>query len=149
MESTQHVANKGNSERGLASGDLREQVSTIANQVGSTIADTAEGAKSEVSRIAAQQKAVGADQLGGVAHAVHRAAEDLELEMPTAARYAHEGAAKLEQMATALRQKSFQELMDDASKFARAQPAAAFGASVLVGLALARFLKSSRDDGRS
>jgi hypothetical protein len=101
-----------------------------------------EGAKSAAER----QKAAGADQFGRVVGAVHGAAGALQQELPGVAAYIDDAASRLEQAASAVRERSLETLARDASDLGRRQPAALFAGSVLVGFALARFLKSSAHD---
>jgi hypothetical protein len=92
---------------------------------------------------AEQQKATGAEQMSGVAAAVHRAADDLGSQLPQAATYIHSAADKLEEASSALKERSLEDLMGTFGQFARSQPAAFFATAALAGFALSRFLKSS------
>jgi hypothetical protein len=128
---------------GYAGGKWKRQASSAAEEA-KTALDAASGtAKERARRIAEQQKQVGADQIGGVARAVHRAAREIEQELPHAAGFIHDAAAKLEGAAASLRERSVDDLIRSLNNFARSQPAALFGGAVLAGFALSRFLKSS------
>lgn len=94
-------------------------------------------------KLAEKQKQAGADQIGGVARAVHGAAREIEQNMPQAAGFIHDAATRLEGAAASLRERSVDDLMRSLNDFARTQPAAFFGGAVLAGFALSRFLKSS------
>jgi len=115
------------------------------------LGDNLRAAKENISRLADQQKAAGAEKISGLARVVHGAANNLESELPQAAKPLHEAAAALERASTALKERSVADLMDGVGKFARTQPVAFFGGTVLAGLVLARLLKSStgRDHDRS
>ena len=70
-------------------------------------------------------------------------ADELEKELPQAASYVHEAADRFERAASALRERSVDDLFRSVSDFARNQPATFFGSAVVAGFALSRFLKSS------
>jgi ABC-type transporter Mla subunit MlaD len=89
------------------------------------------------------QKDRGAQKIEDIAEAVDDAADAVAPHMQGAADYIHEAAQNLTRFSSALRQRSVDDVLSDVSRFARAQPAAFFGASVLAGVALTRFLKSA------
>jgi hypothetical protein len=111
------------------------------------LGDSLRLAKENISRLADDQKAAGAERIQGLARAVHGAASNLESELPQAAKPLHQAAAALERASTALKERSVSDLMNDVGKFARSQPVAFFGGTLLAGLVLARFLKSSTARG--
>jgi hypothetical protein len=86
---------------------------------------------------------VGADRAGGIARAVHRAADEIEGDSPALARTIHEAAGALDGMARRLREQSPGEMLHGAEDFARRQPLAFFGVAALAGFAVARFARSS------
>ena len=118
---------------------------TVDEEARGQLGDNLRAAKENISRLADEQKLAGAQRISGLARAVHGAANDLELDLPQAAKPLHDAAAALERASTALRERSAVDLMDGVGKFARAQPVAFFGGTVLAGLVLARFLKSSTE----
>lgn len=118
---------------------------SIGDKARSDIAGAAEAAKAEARRIAAMQKNAGADRLGEMAGAVHGAARSLEAGMPQMATYVHDAAVRLEGAANTLRDRNVEEIVDDVTAFARAQPALFIGGAMLAGFALTRFLKSSSE----
>ena len=123
--------------------EWKRQAASIAEDA-KTALDTASLTVKERARtVAERQKKAGADQIGGVARAIHGAAHEIEQEMPHAAGFIHDAAAKLEGAADSLRDRSVDDLIRSLNKFARSQPAAFFGGAVLAGFALSRFLKSS------
>lgn len=64
--------------------------------------------------------------------------------MPGAAGYIHQAADTMTRASAALQRQSMNDLLGAFEQFARAQPAAVFGAGILAGFTLSRFLKSSR-----
>jgi hypothetical protein len=101
--------------------------------------------KQSAGKVAEQQKEAGADQIGGIARAVHGAAREIEDKMPQAASFVHDAATRLEGAAASLRERSVDDLVRSFNDFARTQPAVFFGGAVLAGFALSRFLKSSAE----
>ncbi|GIK97646.1 MAG: hypothetical protein BroJett029_18550 [Alphaproteobacteria bacterium] len=119
------------------------EASSLADKARAHVTEAAEPLKQEALATAERQKDYGADQIGGLAQAVHGVASELERQMPQAAGYVHSAASNLDRMASSLRDQSVDDLMQSFGKFARAQPAAVFGAAVLAGIALSRYVKSS------
>jgi hypothetical protein len=105
----------------------------------------AQSVKAKARGFVEQQKHAGADQVDTFARAVHRAAQELESDMPKAAGYIHDAAARLDEASSRLRERSMDQLMASIGDFARAQPAAFFGGAIVAGFAISRFLKSSGD----
>ena len=125
----------GKSKRGAAPA---EDAKTALGAASATV-------KQSARKAAEQQKEAGADQIGGIARAVHGAAREIEDKMPQAAGLVHDAATRLEGAATSLRERSVDDLFRSFNNFARSQPAAFFGGAVLAGFALSRFLKSSAE----
>lgn len=96
----------------------------------------------------ATQKNRATDGLGTVASAVRQTSQHLrEQQNETVAQYVEKAAEQLERFSNRLREKDVGELLQDAQRLARRQPALFIGGSFAVGLLAARFLKSSRPDG--
>jgi hypothetical protein len=94
------------------------------------------------------QKNKATDGLGSVAQAVRETTQHLrEQQHDTVAQYAEQAADQLERFSERLRGKDVGELVTDAQRLARRQPALFVGGAFAIGLLGARFLKSSsRDD---
>jgi hypothetical protein len=135
--------NMGAGPRDYAGSKWKRQASSAAEDAKTTLDAASVTVKDRARKIAEQQKQAGADQIGGVARAIHGAAHEIEQEMPYAAGFIHDAAAKLEGAADSLRDRSVDDLIRSLNNFARSQPAAFFGGAVLAGFALSRFLKSS------
>lgn len=91
------------------------------------------------------QKDRATDGLGAIVHAVRQTGERLRGDQQdTMARYVEQAASQLERLSTGLREKDVNELLQDAQRLARRQPALFIGGSFAVGLLAARFLKSSQ-----
>ena len=90
------------------------------------------------------QKNRATDGLGSVAQAVRGTTDRLRDEHhDTVARYVEQAADHIERFSTRLKQKDVGELMGDAQRLARRQPALFIGGAFAIGLLGARFLKSS------
>jgi hypothetical protein len=101
--------------------------------------------KEKASSFAEDQKRSGTEKLERIAGAVGRAADDLEKESPETARYVRSAAESVRDFSSSLRDRRVEDLAADARDFARRQPWLVFGGAVLAGLAVTRFLKSSRE----
>jgi hypothetical protein len=123
---------------------MEESISEKAREQASTFAGTV---KSRARDFAEQQKSAGADQIGGVADAVEAAAGELERQMPLAAGYIEDVAKQLDTVASALRERSVDDMLGNVADFARKQPALFFGGAMAAGFALSRFAKSSANRG--
>jgi hypothetical protein len=100
-------------------------------------------AKARIEDAAERQKQAGAGQADQMAKVVHRAADELQDQMPGAAQLVHSAASQLEKGAETLRNRGIGDLMTDVNNFGRREPLALFGAAVVAGFAASRFLKSS------
>ena len=120
------------------------QSATNSTGAGNTIVDRVRG------QAAAQlntQKNKATDGLGSMVHAVRGTTERLRQENhDTVARYVEQAADQIERFSTRLKDKDVGELMNDAQRLARRQPALFVGGAFAVGLLGARFLKSSSQD---
>lgn len=103
----------------------------MASKAGEKIMDTAE-----------RQKGIGADYVDGIAEAVRRAAGEFESQAPQAAHYIRYAADQMETMSDSFRRRDMSQMIEDVQSFARRQPTAFLGLSVLAGFAAIRFLRS-------
>jgi hypothetical protein len=123
-------------------GDVREQFASAAESTKEQIGAAAESMKEKARAMADDQKAAGTERLSGFARAINAAADQLEDELPQAAGFVREAAAKVDDVSTMIRERSIEDLMHEANRVARANTVAFFGISLVAGFALARFLKS-------
>jgi hypothetical protein len=95
------------------------------------------------------QKDKATDGLGTVASAVRETTSRLRSENhDTVARYAEQAADQIERFSERIRNKDVGELMHDAQRLARRQPALFVGGAFALGLLGARFMKSSAESNR-
>jgi len=101
--------------------------------------------KQQASTRVNEQKARAAEGLGSVASAIRQASEHLRNENQTLATYADKAVDQIQSFADRMRDKDPAEMVRDAERFARRNPTAFIGGAFVLGLALARFLKSSSE----
>lgn len=101
-----------------------------------------DGAVSQLST----QKDRASDGIGSVVQAVRQSTQQLrDQQHDTIAQYVDQAAAQLERFSKTLKEKNVTQLVDEAQRFARRNPAVFIGGAFALGLLGARFFKSSRD----
>lgn len=105
--------------------------------------DVASGAADRFKDQVKEQQRSGADFVKRFAGNIRDAARAFEGDAPFAARGIDSAAEYVEDAAEKIRNGSFRDLVDGATDFAKRQPAAFLGISVLAGFAAIRFLKAS------
>jgi len=137
---------------GFGSGDAFGTTggSTDASRQGSTreyprAAGVMDKVKEQASTRVNEQKVRAAEGLGSVASAIRQASEHLRSENQTLATYADKAVDQIQVFADRMRDKDPAEMVRDAERFARRNPTAFVGGAFVLGLALARFLKSSSE----
>jgi hypothetical protein len=98
---------------------------------------------------AREQQRSGADFVGRFAGNIRDAARAFENDVPFAARGINSAAEYVDEAADKIRNGSFRDLVDGATDFAKRQPAAFLGLSVLAGFAAVRFLRASGSESSS
>ena len=119
-----------------AASDKIKEAADAAKDVAS---DTVDQFKSH----AHEQQRSGADFIQRFAGNIREAARAFENDAPFAARGINSAAEYVNDAAEKIRNGSFRDLVDGATDFAKRQPAAFLGMSVLAGFAATRFLKAS------
>jgi F0F1-type ATP synthase membrane subunit b/b' len=144
-----------------ASEELVEASSAEAGELGRQARDTAEDIKRDIGELAGQakeqahstatrQKEVAAQQMGGWAHALKAASDDLRNQgQNSVAAYVRQAADGLERASGNVRERDVDDLIGSVEDFARRQPVAFLGGAVAAGFGLARFMRSSADRRRS
>ncbi len=94
-----------------------------------------------------EQKNRAADGLGGIADVFRSAGNELRSENEALASYVDMAGDQMRRLADNIRQRGVVDMMDDVAGFARRRPALFIGGAFLVGLGIARFLKSSAERG--
>jgi hypothetical protein len=121
-------------------------MSHLGERARHTASDAASEARHEARSFAETQKDEAAGRVGGVASAIRSAAGDLDDQNQSAvADYARQAATGLDRVSDALSNRSIDDLVHTVEDFARRQPVAFLGGSVLAGFVMARFAKSSSE----
>jgi hypothetical protein len=118
---------------------VKEQAAELTDSAKGLASDTSEKLRSAVE----SQKTAGADYISGLAGAVRRAAGEFDQEIPQAADYIRGAAGAIDDFSDALRRRDLSQLVREVQGFARSQPTAFLGATLVAGFAVVRFLKSS------
>ena len=105
--------------------------------------DVASGTADQIQGQAREKQRSGADFIERFAGNIREAARAFENDAPFAARGINSAAEYVEDAAEKIRNGSFRDLVDNATDFAKRQPAAFLGISVLAGFAAVRFLRAS------
>ncbi|HET9705546.1 MAG TPA: hypothetical protein VFP85_16005 [Vicinamibacterales bacterium] len=101
------------------------------------------GIQQKVTSRVDEQKNRAADGLGGIANVFRNAGNELRTENETMAQYVDMASDQLRRFADQIRQRGVADMLDDVHMFARRRPALFLGGAFVIGVALARFLKSS------
>ncbi|KAA0683905.1 hypothetical protein [Roseomonas genomospecies 6] len=121
-----------------------DDINRLAGEAADAGRDSIGAAQGRIRSLLEMQTGRAADQLGSVANALHKAAEQLNDENNgTAAHYAGQAADRVEQVADMLRNSTVDDMVGQVERFARRQPEVFVGAAFAVGFLFARFVKSS------
>jgi hypothetical protein len=130
--------------------ELRQQAREVTEEVKHEAYEAVEEAKEQARASAARQKDAAAQRMGGFAHALKTASDDLRQQgQAFAAEYVQQAAGGLERASDAMRERDLDDLIGSVEDFARRQPVAFLGGAVVAGFGLARLMKSSADRRRS
>jgi gas vesicle protein len=113
------------------------------------VKDVAAGAADRFQDKAREQQGVGADFVSRLAGNIRDAGRAFESDIPFAARGINSAADYVEDAAEKVRNGTFRDLVNGATNFAKQQPAAFLGLSVLAGFAAVRFFKASGNQSSS
>jgi hypothetical protein len=134
-------------------GDAFQASADLARDKFSEAADAAkgvaEGTVDQIQSQAREQQRSGADFVERLAGNIREAGRAFESDVPFAARGIGSAADYVEDAAQKIREGSFRDLVEGAMDFAKSQPAAFLGISVLAGFAAVRFLKASGEQSSS
>jgi hypothetical protein len=128
---------------GTSTSDLMDQAKQTASRTQHLAGDLAGQVKREASNRLSGQIDNAAQGISGASQALKSVSEQLQKEQPQLANYAERAAEQIEHVSSYLKGKDLDQLVQDVESFARRQPAAFLGSAFVLGLAAARFLKSS------
>ena len=130
----------------MRSSDIKTEAKEVAGEIKHEMQRLKEEAKQRGESLFRGQRNAAASEVGGMAEALHRTAQQLnEREQGTTARYVDRAAGALDRMVDTIREGDLRTMMRKTEDFARRNPGVFFGGSVLVGFMLSRFLKSSAE----
>lgn len=123
---------------------VKEDATRLAETAKDEILHRAETVKEDVRAKVEDGKSAAAHSLETFATAVRRAGDELQgQDQTTTARLVSEAANGLEGFSRLLNEKSIDGVVDSVRSFAKANPTAFIAGSVLAGIALGRFIRSS------
>ncbi|MBS9719315.1 hypothetical protein JYU29_01275 [Tianweitania sp. BSSL-BM11] len=134
---------------------MRDSVNKEVNEARSGLHDARDAAYDKASSLADEAKSIAADKtqaaqksiagsLQGFGEALRAAGDQLQdSDQTPAAKLVNSAAGGIDSLASSLKDKPIQDVIGEVRKFGQANPTALIAGSVLAGLALGRFLKSS------
>lgn len=123
--------------------EFKETARTAGRAVQEQAAAFAADVGHELSRSVEEQKGRGAEALRAFAGAVMTASQELDSQSPQVARYVRDAAERVHSLAGNIEGRNINDLMRNATEFARSRPTMFFAGAMAAGFALSRFLKSS------
>jgi hypothetical protein len=143
-QQTQGQGNQGQENQGTAQ-QVKEQAKGLASDAKEQTVKMAGQARDQVQELVERQKDQAAERLGGLAGALREAANKLQEGDQGAnfGQYADRAAEQVERLSGYLRDSDLRGFVRDTESFARRRPEVFLGGTLLAGLMLARFLKSS------
>jgi hypothetical protein len=125
-----------------------EMAVAAAGAVKQEVASFADSTKDKVLDKVEEKKHVATETLGDFANAIRKAGEELsQSDQSMAARVVKQAAEGLEGLSRSVSDKRPEEMLEAVRDFGRSNPTAFIAGSVLVGLALGRFARSSENHG--
>jgi hypothetical protein len=124
---------------------VKEQAKGLANDAKEQTVKMAGQARDQVQELVERQKDQAAERLGGLAGALREASNKLQEgdQGGNFGQYANRAAEQVERLSGYLRDSDLRGFVRDTESFARRRPEVFLGGTLLAGLMLARFLKSS------
>ena len=130
-----------------AAEQAKQKTGEAADQAKQKAGELTDQAKQQATQQLASQKERASTSLSSISKALHDASGTLRNEDQGAvAGYVDDAARQMEQFADVLQNRSVGELLDEAKRYARREPAIFLGGAMVLGLFGARFLKSSSPD---
>ena len=112
-----------------------DQATGAARAVGETVGK-------KVEEVADKSKQAGADAVAGLGRTATTIADSVAEQSPAIADYVRGAGAKIDRLASDLRDKKVGDLMTSAVEFGRSQPVVMIAGAALVGFALSRLIKA-------
>lgn len=123
---------------------VQEQVGQAADQAQQKVGEVVDQAKQTVTSQVASRKDRAAESLMTVAQAIRQTGQDLHgRDQGAIAGYADTAAERVERLSRFLQERDVNQIVGEVEYYARRNPALFLGAAFALGVAAARFLKSS------
>jgi hypothetical protein len=124
--------------------EMQERAGQAAAAIQDRAEDVVEKAGEQTKSMLDSQKSRAAGGLHGVAEVLHRTASEMEKgDQANVASYAHSAADRIDRWSSTLEDRSVDDLLSDAERYARRQPEIVIGGAFVLGFLASRFLKSS------
>lgn len=123
--------------------DLGEEMKQQAASLGEEALSQLDSATQQAKSMAAEQKDLLAEQLGGVSDALQKVADELDTGNESSARYVRLLADGAKQITSTVRDNDVDAILAIAQDFGRRQPVAFMGAAALLGFVASRFVLAS------
>ena len=117
----------------------------VTSQVKQGATEAVSQVKDQASSAVKQQQQSAADKLRSVGQAIRDSAHNLEDQHIPGSQFISQAAESIEKFSNVLREGDLHDLVDTVENWARRHPAMFLGGSLLAGVLLARFIKSSRE----
>jgi hypothetical protein len=135
---------------GTDSASIKDMAKTAVQTVKEETATFADSAKDKALDQVQQKKQVATETLSDFANAIRKAGDDLaQHDQSMVGRMVKQAAEGLEGLSRSVSDKNPEQLLDSVRDFGRSNPTAFIAGSVLLGLAIGRFAKSSEQHGDS
>jgi hypothetical protein len=128
-------------------GGSTEALQEHASNLAEAAKDVASQATDKLEEAVNDRKSSGADYVGRLADTMRRAAREFDTDLPLAGTYIRKAAEQVEGVSENIRNGNLNDLVRSTQSFARRQPTAFLGMTVLAGFGVVRFLKSSAEHG--
>lgn len=141
----QDLTDKAKDLAGNSADALKAHASDLTNAAKDVTSQATDKLKDAVN----DRKSSGAEYVGTLAETMRRAAREFDADLPIAGTYIRKAAEQVDGLSDGIRNGSLNDLVRSAQAFARRQPTAFLGLSVLAGFGVVRFLKSSAESSPS
>lgn len=144
MSGYESMSGQGQEGMDRVKNDLAQKTGDVVDQAKEQTGQAVDQVRGSAFQMMDQQKSRAADSLGSVAQALHHTGDNLSgNEQDALGQYAHRAADTVDQISQQIRNKSVEQLLNEAEDFARREPEVFLGGAVLLGLLASRFFKAS------
>lgn len=141
---TQSASGNGSGHKEQLKGEMNETGSKVKTEVTGAAREFAESARKTAEAQAHRQQEAAAGELGGIANALRKTADEVEGQsyFPLD-RYARQAADKLDDLSNNLRGGDIRTALHRLETYTREQPGVVLGGAIISGFLLARFIRAS------